>query len=239
MRFAIDSPSLYPHSAIALLTARFPDGTTLQGSGTVVGRNDVLTAAHVVYDAAHGGAATEVWATPGFSAVSGPAFGNFDAEAVGVFAGADPEGDGLIYIGDGAPGTLGGSELDLAVLGFDEALGDLTGTMALDPGFAVGTAVMSGYPASAGGGPVAAVGPVVQHATDSFLWIDALGAEPGNSGGPIWSWGPAGPAVAGVVSTGLAAADLSGGYGQVLAWMGGNDTLLAGLPAAADQVWLA
>ena len=39
----------YPYNAVALVLVTWGDGTKTRGSGTLVGRNDVLTASHVVY----------------------------------------------------------------------------------------------------------------------------------------------------------------------------------------------
>ena len=38
----------YPYSAIVSISVTFPDGTGSNGSGVMVGPNDVLTAAHVI-----------------------------------------------------------------------------------------------------------------------------------------------------------------------------------------------
>ncbi len=50
-------------SAVQILSV-FPDGYVSEGSGTITGANDVLTAAHVVYSREHGGEATSFLITP-------------------------------------------------------------------------------------------------------------------------------------------------------------------------------
>lgn len=50
-------------SAVQILSV-FPDGYVSEGSGTITGANDVLTAAHVVYSQEHGGEATSYLITP-------------------------------------------------------------------------------------------------------------------------------------------------------------------------------
>ena len=59
----------YPWSSVVLVLATFPNGFIGTGSGVMVGRNDVLTAAHVVFRPAWGGAATFVEVLP--AAVNG------------------------------------------------------------------------------------------------------------------------------------------------------------------------
>lgn len=50
----------HPYDAVVLIMTTFPDGYTAYGSGAVVGRNDILTATHVLFDPDHGGAATDI-----------------------------------------------------------------------------------------------------------------------------------------------------------------------------------
>ena len=45
---------------MAYVVTTFPDGTIARGSGILVGRNDLLTATHVVFNPARGGLATEI-----------------------------------------------------------------------------------------------------------------------------------------------------------------------------------
>src|SRR5262252_3242196 len=44
-----------PYLAVTLLMVTFPDGYRINGSGAVVGQNDVLTATHMIYSPDHGG----------------------------------------------------------------------------------------------------------------------------------------------------------------------------------------
>lgn len=57
-------PELYVYSPAVQIISFFPDGTAAQGSGTMIGNNDVLTAAHVIYSAENGGYATYFEVTP-------------------------------------------------------------------------------------------------------------------------------------------------------------------------------
>ena len=60
MTYVIQTPgnAAYPYTAVVSISVTWPDGTGSGGSGVMVGPNDVLTAAHMVYSAVHGGAAT-------------------------------------------------------------------------------------------------------------------------------------------------------------------------------------
>ncbi|OYZ67092.1 MAG: hypothetical protein B7Y17_00430 [Sulfuricurvum sp. 24-42-5] len=55
---------VYEYAPAVQIISRFADGTVAQGSGTIVGVNDVLTAAHVIYNAGHGGYAVGIEVTP-------------------------------------------------------------------------------------------------------------------------------------------------------------------------------
>ncbi|MHB8100031.1 MAG: DUF4214 domain-containing protein [Sulfuricurvum sp.] len=65
-RLLISSSQLdfYSYAPAVQIFARFSDGYIAQGSGTMVGKNDVLTAAHVLFSAGHGGYAVAVEVTP-------------------------------------------------------------------------------------------------------------------------------------------------------------------------------
>ncbi len=62
----IAPPYVYAYRACIRVTAIFPDKTALHGSGTLIGMNHVLTAAHVVFDPSRGGTATTILVFPGF-----------------------------------------------------------------------------------------------------------------------------------------------------------------------------
>lgn len=52
------------YSTFVQIIATFPDGMSFQGSGAMIGSNDVLTAAHVIYSKENGGYVTEVEVVP-------------------------------------------------------------------------------------------------------------------------------------------------------------------------------
>ncbi|MFM2044753.1 MAG: hypothetical protein RLY86_3329 [Pseudomonadota bacterium] len=211
----------FPNSAIVLVQATFPDGSRITGSGVVVGRNDVLTASHVVHQVSRGGQAREITVIPGADGQNRP-FGTFTA-ATTQFGLVDRDGDGLIYLDE--------STNDFALLGFAVPLGHRTGWFGLDPFQGSGTAFVSGYPGlyrdatgprqTRDSGTVTETGwrPVWQFGAD-------LEVNPGNSGGPLWREDPAtGPEVIGIVSTGTFGPDVYAFRAEIAAWLRQNDIL--------------
>jgi V8-like Glu-specific endopeptidase len=61
----------YPFRAVTKLFSTFPDDEVYEGTGVFVSRDVVFTAAHVVYDSKHGGRATRVLISPGYSGGDG------------------------------------------------------------------------------------------------------------------------------------------------------------------------
>jgi V8-like Glu-specific endopeptidase len=57
--------TIYPWRAVCKLFMTFPDGRHYVGTGTMIGKNDVLTAAHCVYDQKTGQWASEILVVPG------------------------------------------------------------------------------------------------------------------------------------------------------------------------------
>ncbi|MBU0726427.1 MAG: trypsin-like serine protease [Alphaproteobacteria bacterium] len=210
-----------PWRTVVLVRAFFdtPDGERSKtGSGVVVGRNDVLTASHLVYDASYG-VADRVEIVPGNTPLSQP-FGTFAATGWSHEI-VDPDDNSELEIDEAAR--------DYAVLSFDAPVGDVVGWMALNAGFASGTANLTGYPALQSGRMTtdsATVGP-----TDTAGVLSLLGftVQGGHSGGPVWVEGPDGPAVAGLVSTTGWGFQIGGAhYDQILSLMAANEHLLAG-----------
>jgi V8-like Glu-specific endopeptidase len=217
----------YPWQTVVFIESTFPNGDTATGSGVMVGPNDVLTASHMVYAIEDGGGATKVTVTPGYdpSPLQEP-FGTVDAYAWHYFTDFDPDGNGLILPGNNGDG-LGGSELDVALLDLDVALGINTGWMGLDRNFTSGNVNVTGYPGYYGTNMMNDVGYVKDDAVDWFTDTDGLELHAGNSGGPLWHYNVDGsPSVVGIVSTETAACDIAGTYDTILEWTVGNDSLL-------------
>ncbi len=227
----------WPWSAIVKLTVSFPSGDLFDGSGVMVGRNDVLTAAHLVYKRSEGGYANSVIVTPAFEPERGyeSRYGsfharvqiadtNYDHDANGVFFPA-----GMILPGNNGPGLVG-SERDVALLALQTPLGDRTGWMAVDPDFKEGWANLSGY---SNGGRLTNDTEWAQDAvSDSYTSIRNFEADHGTSGGPVWHYDSLGrPAVVAIVSSGSnghgrAAFDVATSWASIRQWIQANNHLI-------------
>jgi V8-like Glu-specific endopeptidase len=225
----VDNQAQYPWQSVVFIESTFLDGTVASGSGAMVGPNDVLTAAHVVYSLENGGAATEVTVTPAFDPdPHEEPFGTVDAYAWHYFPDFELGAGGLAIIpGDDGP-SLGGTELDVALLDLDVPLGNETGWMGLDPTFQSGYVNVTGYPSYYGSNMMNDSGYVQDDAVDWFTDSSNLETYEGNSGGPLWYFGDDGlPYVVGVVSTGGAAHDIAAEYDMISGLINSNDDLIA------------
>lgn len=218
-RYVGDASNTFPYSAVAYIEATFADGSRVSGTGALVGRNDVLTAAHVIYDE-QWGAAESVSVMLGRDGFSLP-YGSFEAAGLDYFE-----------LNATSPGFLSQSEseYDLALVSLAEAVGDETGWFALGD-FASGEQYhVTGYP----GVYRDALGPRLMEDTGfSYLMrgfdlvaLDSFEINPGNSGGPVWYSDGNGPVVVGAVSTDGWASEVSAHYKVLNQWMAGNDYLI-------------
>lgn len=222
----VSDQDAYPFSSVVYVEATFPNGETYTGSGVMVGANDVLTATHVVYGLADGGAATEVVVTPGYDPILGAPFGAVEATSWNYLPGADPDGDGRMTSGDGGPG-LAEAELDVALIDLSVPLGLETGWMELDPTFEAGVVNVTGHPVVHGSDMMNDAGHVEADPVDWTIDTEGLEVHPGNSGGPLWHASGGEAQVVGVVSTAGAAAHVGGTYDLLVDAMAANDALLA------------
>lgn len=213
----------YPFTTVAFVTARFGD-KWVSGSGVLVGRNDVLTASHVIYDPLYGLAdETVVY----FSYDPGEFNVSYSGVYYEYYTSFDPDGDGQLYAGDGIRSSLAGSELDIALITLSAVPGDSLGWMGMDFTFDSGYADVTGHPGLYSDYMTSDYGLVWQHGVDYYIDTSGLEINPGNSGGPIWYDYGQGPYVIGVVSTGIAAASL-GGHEWLLESIAGNDRFITG-----------
>jgi len=141
---------LQPYRNVALLIVTWPSGDRSAASGVLVGRNDVLTAAHALYNPLEGGWAEDVALY--FGAEFNYTAGRFTDTGWAV----DPTRWSVVSwpkmaYSDGNDATFGQaeSEYDLALLGLDTAIGDTIGWLALDPARGgTQTALAIGYPST-------------------------------------------------------------------------------------------
>lgn len=227
----------YPYRAVVQLTVTFADGSSVVGTGAVVGRNDILTATHVIYNPDAGGWATDLDIAVGvdYNMQTGvhesPSL--FGAQAFQWRIDAFPEQ--TFADADHQTLTFAESQYDVALIGLSEAVGDQVGYFGLAAGFdSALTAYQIGYPAGSTGmmhGLVWAerswyYGMYEAHASETNELMAA-----GSSGGPLFVWQDNEALVIGVrsslSSTSAYWADIGFTYAQLVDSMTRNDELLA------------
>jgi Ca2+-binding RTX toxin-like protein len=149
------------------------DGVQWQGSGVLIAPDEVLTAAHMVYNSATRSEAQNIVVTPGYDAGSAP-FGS----ATGAYANFNPIQDANDNISEYD------SQNDFAVIHLSQPFTSIT-PMSIAPGYPGGSVTVSGYPAVAGGVLVDETEVVTQD--QNFALLDGRSIGPGSSGGPVWS----------------------------------------------------
>ncbi len=188
-------PAAFPYDTVTYITDRI-GGITYQASGVLIAPNEVLTAAHVVYQS-DVGTASNIVVSPGYSA-GHAAYGS----AIGTRIHYEPVNDA------GGQITLQQSQYDYAVIHLAHSFS--LGTMGLQANWVGGAANLTGYPASAGGNQVSISQYFARAAVYSVYQGTPLG--PGSSGGPVWINGASGPSVVGLVSS---ATDTTGIFAQI------------------------
>ena len=226
-----------PYRHAVLIIATFGDGSRAIGSGALVGKNDVLTATHVVYDPDRNGWATDLAIYPAvdFNARSNVfesrplmELGSFDWHINGWPRQAFQDADhGTL--------TMAEAQHDLAVIGISEMPGHQLGWFSLAAGYdAPQLAYQLGYPAS-GTGLMAGQAWVERAALQSvYSAYAAQGSDimgPGSSGGPLYVFDAQGSAqLIGVRTSGNETtsqwADIGLLYPEILRAIVRNDFLL-------------
>ena len=199
----------YPARAVVYIEASWGSRTYV-GSGFLAGRNDVVTASHVVYNAALGGKPSSLKIYPSYNP------GKTDNVAYGVaksqfFTNFDPDSDGKLVTGDFYRTTQSGTEIDVALLTLSEPIGDKFGYFGIDWNFAGGTVGVLGHPTRYGRYETFDSGTIRRSSVDTVYYINAdLEINPGNSGGPIYYTSGNNAFAVGVVSTAIGATSLGG-----------------------------
>ncbi|MGO1120401.1 trypsin-like peptidase domain-containing protein [Rhodovibrionaceae bacterium A322] len=212
----------FPYQSVVYMEVTWANGTTTSGTGVVVGQNDVLTAAHVVYNAQLGGIATSVTVYPGRDGTYSP-HGSFVGDRVNYYE-WDSDGDNLLSQYE--------TQYDVAVIGFDERIGDTTGWMGLAPATDSGYFNLTGYPTTyadfSGPRMTNEYGFTNEDFSYDVLNNHDFSVFPGHSGSPLWYSQNGDYYISGIVSTDASFAGLDKTYSQILDWMESNDTLLDG-----------
>ncbi|MBU0796506.1 MAG: trypsin-like serine protease [Alphaproteobacteria bacterium] len=225
----VPSTDAYPWRSIVYVRAVFDTGNgqteTYVGSGFVTGRNDVLTAGHMVYSGLYG-EAISVEVFPGRSGNFQP-YGSYQAQEWSYNA-VDTDGDRTINPQESAR--------DVALLSFTMPLGETTGWMGLEPNFLNGTMNVTGYPTRPDLGNAVMVtdsANAIADRSDTVIYNDVIhignhDIRSGSSGSPVWYLSDGIPYAAGIVSTTSWAFNIGGAYyDELLYQMAANETLLA------------
>lgn len=207
----------FPYRAVVFIDVVWSDGTASRGSGAIVGRNDILTAAHVIHSPWK--TAVDINVFPAFDGAAGP-YGAFqNGQWVTDYYAIPIDAGGFIAQPDAA--------WDLAVIGISDPIGDRTGFFGMASGRGAGTYEVVGFPGAQGFRLTADRG-FVGFGGDTFL-IDGLYSAPGSSGGPIID---ASGAVAGVVSTRGWGARIDQEWTDILSWISANDSIIGAINAS-------
>ena len=181
---------LTPYAQCGIIFVTWKDGTQSSGSCAVIGRNDILTAGHVVYNPDRGG-----WADS-FEFYFGADYNNktdrfdsrnwvYSSDSISFTWSAITWPENLYANNDNKTVNAAESQYDVALIGVSVPLGYVTGWLGVDPGRDLPqTAQHVGYPSDGTGmmkDPVSV--------TRSRFWgvydANTPSLENGSSGGPL------------------------------------------------------
>lgn len=239
MSMEIRSLGSYPYSAIIHLRVTFPDGSMAQGTGAMVGRNDILTATHVIYDPDRGGWASNLDITVGVDYNSNRA--SYESQSLvnldsfSWVANAWPQQ--VFAYGDNDTMNWNESQYDVALIGLSKAIGEQVGWFGLASGYNQPQwAYQIGYPSGSTG--MMSGEAWIEPGDYQFVYnayasngSDMMG--PGSSGGPLYVYQNESPHIIGVKSASDASistwADIGLLYERLIELKSENDYLLADL----------
>jgi V8-like Glu-specific endopeptidase len=232
----INSTNLYPYRALVLVESTFANGMRSIGTGTLIGRNDVLTASHVIFSPELGGYATSIRVTPGadynglLQRIESAPFGTFQARVSKAWpekAFIDADNDSMSF-----------SELpwDMALLGLSTPIGLDVGWFGMDPDANTNQEAFElGYPDTGTGLMFGSSFANSSNGVSTFTYANQGSAMlgPGSSGGPLYLGGEVFPSIIGVKSSGNSVvnywADIGFLYDEIRGAMRDNDVLVGGV----------
>jgi V8-like Glu-specific endopeptidase len=223
-----------PYSAIVSIRSTFSDGTVSYGTGSLVGKNDVLTATHVVYKPGVGQARTvQVYPGADFNGSTGvleySPFGSYFSGSIVCFP------DEVYIDSNNASTSLLEVRSDVALIGLTRAVGLTTGWLGLATGHNdVEWALEIGYP---GTGTGMMEGQTLARSSNG-MWITGYRSDgsallgTGSSGGPLVIQENQYQGIIGVKSSGNSSVnywgDIDYKYTDLLAAINANDNLIGG-----------
>ena len=219
----------YPGKATVYIEARWGD-TVASGSGAIIGKNDVLTASHVIYDPIRG-YPDSIRVYPSYNPQERYWFGAkyYSPSLTSYFTDFDPDGDGYLWYGDNRVNSQAHSEKDIALLSFNESIGDLYGWFGWLPDFSKGTISKLGYPGVYDSNLVHDSGIASYDPVDNVIaYGNNIEVNPGDSGGPLYGYffGEEYPRVLGVVSTGAWGTGIKAHYEFLSRMTSRNDDII-------------
>jgi V8-like Glu-specific endopeptidase len=242
----ISDGSTYPFSAVCRIEATFPDGSSAQGTGTLIDRFHVLTAGHMIYDGSAGGWATQVKVTAGESFGASP-FGD-------AYATYERTYDSFINDSNNNANSHDPGDGDIGLLTLDQTLGDQTGWFGFgynnDDNFYSGAGYNTiGYPGQAGFsgqdmysqyGNITGTTPGTDPYFGALTWsTSAISSIPGQSGSGLYDYNGGNRRIDGIIElsddpnnmgngTGWAERITEGVFNDLVSWMNSD-----ALPTAA------
>lgn len=125
----------FPYAAVGLLVATFPDGSVRVGVASVVGKNDVITALSLIYDPESDWASDlKFYSGADYNVVSNQIESVvYSLDSPGIRWQAKGYTNQLYSDSDNTTFLQTESQYDIAVIGFSEELGNVTGWLGLDP----------------------------------------------------------------------------------------------------------
>jgi|GEM_PF-7063637 len=214
----------FPGRAVAFIVSTWGN-RSYSSSGVLVGRNDVLTASHAIYDASLGGLADEVKIYFSYDPDdANPA--SYSPANYTYYDDFDPDNDGLIYSGDNSSFTLGGAERDIALLTLSEAAGDTYGWFGINYNFSSGTVGLLGFPGRYDNNLTYDSGYAYKDFIDNYVDTSFLEVNSGNSGGPVFTGSGTSVNVVAVVSTSAAAASVTAHEAWLTSTIASNDSYI-------------
>lgn len=220
----------YPYTAIVHLVVQFPGGTT-SGTGALVGKNDILTATHVVYSPELGGYPTKIHVSFG-SDWNGVKW-VYDESPKHSFIYERGEFGGIAFPSgafvDASHTTMRGSESqhDVAIIAIPDPIGLEVGWFGMATGRdSPRTSNSVGYPGT-GSGMMYEQVRVVAHPFLDIYYANTGVMAPGASGGPLFD---SDNYIIGVRSSGSSTsatwADLDLHYNELVDYIASNDDFL-------------